>query len=212
MIILSILIPTIPERGKMFTELFNEVHKQVAYMDAFHPSLGEIEVLVDDSKKFLDGGLSIGKKRESLVHRAAGKYLCFLDDDDSIAPNYVETLVRLCQSKADICTFRSIAKLDTYWTIIDMGLSHENEQSTPNGIVRRSAWHICPVRSEFAKQISFPDSSYGEDWEWMRQVLKLCGTEATAYSIIHQYRHSSKISEADKITDYTKPIYVQPIK
>lgn len=204
MIILSILIPTIPERGKMFTELFNEVHKQVAYMDAFHPSLGQIEVLVDDSKKFLDGGLSIGKKRESLVHRAAGKYLCFLDDDDSIAPNYVETLVRSCIQDRDVCTFRSIAKLDNMWVLIDMSLFFGgNSQVNPNDYtVQRRPWHICPVRSEYAKQIPFLDESYGEDWEWMKEVVKLCQTQVHNYTIIHQYNHSKEVSEADKITTH----------
>jgi hypothetical protein len=202
MIILSILIPTIPERGKMFTELFNEVHKQVAYMDAFHPSLGQIEVLVDDSKKFLDGGLSIGKKRESLVHRAAGKYLCFLDDDDSIAPNYVETLVRLCQEDKDVCTFKNISKLDNFWMIIDMSLQYDNRQASPGYIINREPWHICPIRSSIAKQFPFLDVNYGEDWEWMQEVLTLCKTEAKTDTVLHQYRHSSKISEADKITTH----------
>lgn len=205
MTILSILIPTIPERGKIFTELFNEVHKQVAYMATVHPTLGEIEVLVDDSKRFLDGGLSIGKKREALVHRASGKYLCFLDDDESIAPNYVEVLVRLCQVNRDICTFSSLAKLDNFWMVVDMSMIWpHNEQARPGGI-HRKPWHICPVRSSIAKKHSFPDNNYGEDWGWMEKVLKDCRTEAAGFpQIIHQYNHSSKHSEADKIINYVQ--------
>lgn len=203
MTILSILIPTIPERGKIFTELFNEVHKQVAYMATVHPTLGEIEVLVDDSKRFLDGGLSIGKKRESLVHRASGKYLCFLDDDENIAGNYLETLVRLCQKDKDVCTFRNITKLDLFWMVVDMGLHHDNEQANPDDRDRKRApWHICPVRSMFAKAVPFPDSNYGEDWIWMQEVLKSCKTEAKSMAIIHQYNHSYETSEADKIINY----------
>jgi hypothetical protein len=203
MIILSILIPTIPERFQMFNKLFNEVYSQINYMKTFHPSLGNIEMLVDNSKRFLDGGPSIGKKRESLVKRAEGKYLCFLDDDESIAPNYLETLVRLCVKDQDVCTFRNISKVDGYWMIVDMGLNYQNDIATPLYMIRRKPWHVCPVRSSFAKKYPFTDSNYGEDWAWFEQVLTHCLTEAKSDAVIHQYNQGEH-SEADKIMNLTK--------
>jgi glycosyltransferase involved in cell wall biosynthesis len=207
MIILSILIPTIPERGEMFTRLFNEVHRQIAYMDTVHPTLGEIEVLVDDSKRFLDGGLSIGKKREALVKRATGKYLCFLDDDETIAPNYVEVLVRLAQSDCDVLTFNNISKMDNFWTLVRMRFYNTfNSQAKP-GTIDRPPWHICPVKTVIAQSVPFPDSNYGEDWEWFEKVLNQCTDEEYSEAIIHQYNHSSKTSEADKITSAFLPTF-----
>lgn len=200
--ILSILMATTPDRNEMFTKLYNEVHRQISYMDTVHSTLGKIEVLVDDSKRFLEGGLSIGKKREALLKRAEGKYICYLDSDESIAPNYVETLVRLCQFNADVCTFRNISKFDTYWCIVDMSLKYSNDQASPDFIVRRKPWHINPVRSSFAKLYPFEDISYGEDFNWMEKVLTHCTTEAKSESIIHQYNHSKHTSEADKITNH----------
>lgn len=198
MIILSILIPTIKERDTMFALLYNEVRKQIAYMHITHPSLGNIEVLIDDSPRFLDGGPSIGKKREALVKRAEGKYLCFLDDDESIAPNYVETLVRLCQHDRDVCTFRNISKMDNFWMVVEMGIHYPNDQASSMFMIRRKPWHICPVRSLFAKLHTFEDSNYGEDFTWMDKVLAHCTSEAKSESVIHQYNHG-KHSEADKI-------------
>jgi hypothetical protein len=203
MTILSILIPTTPDRKEMFMSLGDELYRQKLYMIMFHPSLGEIEILVDDSKRFLDGGLSIGKKRESLAQRATGKYLCFLDSDESISPNYLETLVRLCNQDRDVCTFRAIAKLDNYWAIINMSLTNaSNDQSTPDYTVLRLPFHVCPVRTEFAKRIEFEDINYGEDFKWMSQVLSFCKSEAHSQACILQYNHSSITSEADKITRY----------
>jgi glycosyltransferase involved in cell wall biosynthesis len=203
--IASILIPTLPERVERFTALFNELYRQLTYMNTVHPTLGEIEIIVDDSKRFLDGGLSIGKKREALVQRAEGKYCWFLDDDETIAPNYLETLVRLCNQNADVCTFRAIAKLDNYWALFDMSLKNKvNEDSTPDRTVLRGCWHICPVKTKYAKLYSFPDTSYGEDWEWMSKVLTHCQSEAHSDAVILQYNHSSKTSEADKITNYVQ--------
>lgn len=202
MIILSILIPTTPDRHEMFTTLFNEVHRQVAYMDTVHPSLGMIEVLVDDSKRFLDGGLSIGKKRQGLVRRSEGKYLCFLDSDDWISPNYVETLVRLCHHDRDVVTFWNMTKTDYYWMIVQMGLNYPNDQATPSYAIRRKPFHICPVRTQFAKMYDFEDINNEEDWKWMEQVLTHCTTEAKSESIIHEYRHSKSISESHKIMNH----------
>jgi hypothetical protein len=198
--ILSILIPTLPERHSNFIELYGKLWRQMYHVHINHESLGEIEWIKDDSKRFINGGLSIGKKRESLVQRATGKYLCFLDDDDDIAPNYVETLVRMCHEDKDVVTFRDFTTTDFYWTIIDMSLNHtEDEQATPDRIVKRKPWLVCPVRSEYAKQFEFPDINYGEDAIWMSQVLTLCKTEVHTDQILRSYKHSSKTSMADQI-------------
>lgn len=202
MTILSILIPTIPERGDMFTKLYNEVMNQVAYMRTVHPSLGDVEVLVDDSKRFLDGGLSIGKKREALVKRAKGKYLCFLDDDEWISGNYVESIMRMGQNDKDVITFRSFCRLETFSMVVDMSIHYPgNDEATPNFTIFRRPWHVCPVRSLFAKLHDFEDTSYGEDWQWFKKVLDHCTTEEKTYAILHEYRHG-KHSEADKITNH----------
>lgn len=200
---LSILIPSIPERKEKLHALMDEVYRQYDLFIPHIPYLGDVEILFDDSKRFLDGGLSIGKKRESLVQRADGKYLCFLDDDENIAPNYLETLMRLCFERKDVCTFRNLSRLDAYWCIVDMSLQHTvNEEATPERMVKRRPWHICPVLSKYAKEHPFPDTNYGEDWHWMERVLSHCKTEAKTDAVIHVYNHSAKISEADKITNH----------
>lgn len=206
--ILSILTPSIP-RHKLLTEtLLFELYKQNQYIQQVHPTLGQVELLCHDGPAFLDGGLSIGKKREWLVNIAKGKYLAFLDSDDLPAPNYLETLVRMCHKGKDVVTFRNFTTTDFYWTLIDMSLTHtEDEEATPERIVKRRPWHICPVRSEYAKRFQFPDSNYAEDSFWMNWVLTLCKTEEHTDQILSSYQHSVKTSEADKITK--SGIYVQ---
>lgn len=201
--ILSVLMATTPDRDYLFYPLYDKINSQVHYIHNKHSTLGKVEILVDSTKRFLEGGLSIGKKRESLVKRATGKYLAFLDSDEDIAPNYVETLVRLCQTNADVCTFRNLTKTDNYWTVVDMSLNNpENEEATPDRIVKRRPWHICPVKSEYAKLYEFEDINYGEDFSWMEKVLTHCQIEAKTNQILHCYNHSSRHSEADKITKH----------
>lgn len=202
MIILSILCPTIPSRKRQFENLRYKIAMQIAALSKDHPTLGEVEFVPDDSKPFLEGGLSIGSKCNALLYRAQGKFLCFLHDDDNVSPNYVETLVRLCRMDADVVTFRNITMLDTFWTTVDMSLYYPNDQASPMFEIRRQPWNICPVRSEFAKKVMYPDINYGEDADWMSKVLTKCTTEAKTNSILHQYNHSTRTSEADKITNH----------
>ena len=197
--ILSILMPSTPDRRKMFKKLYDKLSKQGLYLSDVHPMLGLAEIIIDDSPRFLDGGLSIGKKRESLVKKAEGKYSLFLDSDEDISPNYLETLMRLCYQDKDVCTFRNFTKMDDYWMLVDMGLGNDNEQATPDRMIKRSPWHICPVRSEFTKLYEFEDTNYGEDWSWFEKVLTHCKTEAHTDAILHSYQHSRNLSEADKI-------------
>lgn len=197
---LSILISSTPERELMLSRLLNQVVNQKIYCFETHPTLGTVQICIDDSKRFLDGGLSIGKKREKLVSEAKYKYCCFLDSDDSISPDYVETLLRLCNEDKDICTFNAMAKLSNYWSVIQMGLGNENEESKP-GIIKRNAWHICPVRTTLAKRYKFSDTNYGEDWEWFNKVVGNCHTEAHTDAILYQYNHGNH-SQADEIIKY----------
>jgi hypothetical protein len=199
--ILSILIPTIPERTDQAVILYNELHRQIESLK-MHPMLGDIEILIDERKSFLNGGPSIGKKCESLIDRAAGVYSLLLHDDDWVAPNFVESIVRLCQHDRDICTFRSISKLDDFWMLVDMSIHYQNDQPTPMYTIRRKPFPICAVRSEFAKLFPFPDTNYSEDSDWMEKVLTRCANEAHSEEILHEYRHSKHTSEADRITNY----------
>lgn len=202
---MAILMPSIPSRAKVFNLLSHKLTMQINDVHDNHPMLGRVNLLSSVDYSFLRGGPSIGKRRDALVKRCFSKYMQFLDDDEDIAPNYVETLLRLCQDDADVITFRSFAKNDFYWSIIDMRLGNENEEATPDRIVKRNAWHICPVKSEYAKLYDFEDSNYGEDWQWFEKVLTHCKTESHTDAVLHIYNHSSKHSEADKITNYVQP-------
>ena len=196
---LSILIPSIPERALKLNKLLLHLQSQIDYCDKVHSSLGRVEVVVDDSKRFLQGGLSIGDKRNSLLNRATEDYVCFLDDDDWVSPDYVETLLRLCNQGMDVCTFKSLFKCDAYWTVIDMRLNSVNDGATPENEVKRNAWHICPIKRDIAVQVEFSSLNHNEDWEWMNRVLKMVKTEAKTNRIIHNYNHYKIDSEADKI-------------
>lgn len=200
-IILSILIPSIPSRKASLRALKRKLKKQIEYCDQTHPTLGKIELIVNTSKPYLQGGPSIGRKRQQLLEKAKGVYLCYLDDDDDISPNYCETLLRLCNEGADVCTFRSFVRVNDFWSLVDMSLDNDNEQLHPHDITLRTPWHICPVKTEIAKQFEFSELNYGEDYDWFERVLSLCATEMHTNEILHNYNHGDH-SESDKIVKH----------
>lgn len=198
--LLTILIPTIPSRGEQFIALTSELHRQVAVLSVHNAFSGLVEIKYLLSPAYVDGGISVGAKRQKLINRCDSTYLCFIDDDEKPSPNYVEQLVRLCLIGTDIVTFRSLYKCDTYWGIADMSLHHpSNEQATPYGVFKRRPFHVCPVKTEIAKHCEFPNINNAEDWAYMEQVLKHCTTEIHTDQILHQYNHSAKTSAVDAI-------------
>lgn len=183
----------------MLNKLLLELNIQIAKVNNANPDGPKVELIVDDSVRFLNGGLSIGMKREALKNRATGEYMCYLDVDEGVSPNYTETLLKLCSEGKDVCTFRSMVKLSDSWGLVDMRLRYFlNDEYTPEFTIRRPPWHICPVRTRFAQMYKFEDKSNAEDFEWMKQVLQHCTTEAHTDRIIFQYNHGAH-SEADQI-------------
>lgn len=202
MILLTILIPTLVDRFDLFNKLYDNLWRQRSAIYRANDKLGRIEFLSDPSKSFLEGGLSIGGKRNSLLQTAIAldtKYVCFLDDDESVSPNYLESIFRMCLQGQDVCTFRAMANLKTFWALVDMRLAYKvNDQITPDHTVRRPPWHMCPVKTEFAKLYEFSDKNNAEDFEWMEKVLRHCTTETHTDKILFSYNHGDH-SEADKI-------------
>lgn len=199
-VVLSILIPSIPERKKKLKKTLGELYRQIHYCKKIHPTLGIVEVITDERIKFTLGGPSIGVKRQSLVEETNGKYLCFKDDDDPVSPDYIETLLRLCGANKDICTFNNISMFDNYWCLVRMSIENKDDEQAHPGIINRKPWHICPVRTELAKRCKFPDSNYGEDRVWLEQLLPMLQSEEHTEAILHCYVHSLKVSQADNIT------------
>jgi len=183
----------------MLNKLLLELNIQIAKANNINPDGPKVELVVDDSIRFLNGGLSIGMKRESLKNRVKGEYMCYLDADEGISPNYIETLLKLCAEGKDVCTFRAMVKLEESWGLVDMQLKYlMNDQYTPEHDIRRRPWHTCPIRTRFAQMYHFEDISNGEDYKFTEQVLAHCTTEAHTDKIIFEYRHGAH-SEADQI-------------
>ena len=85
---LSILICSVEnnERQESLNKLVHELNHQVCSNYAENI----VEILVEKD----NGTMSVGEKRNVLIDKANGEYICFIDDDDYVAENYLNLILQ----------------------------------------------------------------------------------------------------------------------
>jgi hypothetical protein len=188
---LSILIPALFERQ---SELPAELIRQIGDRPV------ELLVLSDNRKR------STGLKRQALLDLAQGRYVTHLDDDDWVAPTYIDdVLAAIAESEVDVIVFNQ----ESTWNgenpfIVRCGLEFENEgiHKDPDGKlwqdIHRKPWHWCVWNAKVAHLAKFPDGYIDDDWFWLKQAIALCGTQRRIDKVLHYYRHNSKTSASQQ--------------
>jgi Glycosyl transferase family 2 len=178
--ILSILIPTLESRAAFLAELMSVLTPQLT---------SDVEVLTE-----IDSGtMSIGQKRNALLQRASSEYVCFVDDDDLVASDYVEKILAAAASGPDCVGMHLLHFVDgvlagfSYHSIKYATWHQSTDRST--GYIRyyRNPNHLNPVRREHAVRCPFPDVSFGEDRAYSMQVRTFLKTERYIVEPIYYY-------------------------
>jgi glycosyltransferase involved in cell wall biosynthesis len=184
--LLSILIPTVPERFDQANALFEKISEQ-------NPGRAEILMMSDNRAR------SIGLKRNSLLQCARGKYVAFCDDDDNVAPDYMATLCNMAKVDVDVLTFRQEAKWNDAKTTVEFRIHHPlNGIFLAGGVTKRFPWHSCAWRRELAQKCLYTDKDFGEDYDWVLQANELVRTEAYNPKVLHYYTHRDDTSLAKR--------------
>ena len=119
-ILLSILIPSIPEKLTYLARTISELERQSYQLPV------EILATIDNKKR------STGFKRNMLIQQAQGKYVSFVDDDDRIELDYIETLINTINQNpsADCITFNveiNSSGIEKKITKFDMNFLHSED-------------------------------------------------------------------------------------
>lgn len=185
--ILSILIPTMESRDGFLAELLTDLRKQIASLTE---DLGEVEILIDTSEP----PITTGHKRNSLLSRATGKYVWFIDDDDMIFPGALRKVVEGMQSGVDVIGIDGV--MTTNGTNLrgwEIRLGHPYSSITKHGkeYYLRFPNHITPMLREHALKVSFENITVFEDYKFA-VALKNLGCLQTQYIVdspVYHYRH-----------------------
>ena len=167
--ILSILIPTVPQRARLYLELITELNKQIDMANAF----GLIEVITDDAPV---GAKTTGQKRNDLINSAQGKYVWFIDDDDMIMPNAINNILPALELNPDALAINGIMTTDgnnmKQW-YISKDFEYRADFTKGFEIYIRPTNHITPIKREIAKQVKFKNQSNIEDYEYCMELKNL---------------------------------------
>src|SRR5665213_3420706 len=102
---LSILICSLQKRLNQLALLAEHLQKQAEGKP--------VEILwLGDNKT-----MSVGEKRNKLLAMAKGDYVCFVDDDDWVADDYIESILKGAEQKPDCICFDAVYSTDEGDTI-----------------------------------------------------------------------------------------------
>lgn len=189
--ILSILIPTLPDRAHFLRGLINEIYNQL--QSAGLSGLGAVEILTDDRGK----EFTTGRKRNDLLKRASGTYVWFIDDDDMIFRDAIHRVMQATSHNPDVIGINGIITTDggneRGWEI-RLGHPYIAVMRSDKEFYLRFPNHITPMRREHAVKVEFPDITVFEDYQWAKKLndMKLLKTQYIIDSNIYHYRERTK--------------------
>lgn len=164
--------------------------RNVAAMLAPVPETAEVVVL-------WNRGRPIGELYRDLVADARGEYMCFVDDDDRVAPHYLPTLLAAVQSNPDYVGFRvevndlSPNPINQRWRRYEAEHSLRNRGWSQQGNkFLRDVSHLNPIRTELARRVSFPDGR-SLDHDWAKAVRPSVKSEVFIDDVLYFYDYNA---------------------
>lgn len=176
---LSILICTMPSRKYFLDRLLKTLNKQLN---------NRVEVLVESD----DGEMKIGHKRNKLLDKSIGKYVCFVDDDDLVSDDYVLRILSGISGNPDCCSLEGIYTVNgENPTLFRHSIRYTKwETAIEQGevVYYRCPNHLNPIRREIATKVRFNDSmSNGEDKDFSDRIREFLKNESVINDVIYHY-------------------------
>jgi hypothetical protein len=183
---LTIGICTLIARKAMFERLRAHIVRQIVAAKA----VADVELLSECDA----GALSVGAKRQRILDKARGEYICYVDDDDWVDDYYIAILLQTLHSHNVDCIgmagrYSSDGAHHRAWRI-----SRQYERDViEDGVYVRRPNHLVPIRIEHARAAGFPDLNRGEDGAYSDrlQELRLLRTEYFIPRALYHYQFST---------------------
>jgi glycosyltransferase involved in cell wall biosynthesis len=179
--ILSILICSveIEERQIKLKKLISELHKQIS--KNYAEEIVEILIDTDNMTKL------VGQKRNDLINKAKGHFVCFIDDDDFITENYLSTILNHLNIGIDILLI-GISHIENGINKTKILPSLFIDNLTTNEVVfKTNHFHLCPHKKSIAELISFDCVNFAEDMIYSQKMVKHISNHAVISDPIYIY-------------------------
>lgn len=171
---LSILICSIYERFDSLKLLTNKLNSQVN---------SDVEVLsISDNCK-----MPLGVKMNALMSLASGEYVTFVDDDDMVSDDYIESLLAEMETHPDVITFKVMRYVNG---VEDLPVYYHKEfgenKNEPDRYLRIPN-HIMCFRRELAQKVKFKENNFGIDTIFAEEILPMIETERSIDKFLYHY-------------------------
>jgi len=184
--LLSILICTLKPRKHLLASLMNCLEPQ---------RCSEIEILVEpaneQSEFWEKDDRPTGVKRNILAERSTGEYLCHVDDDDLLAPDYGRRILAEVAHRPDVVSICGLMTVNGQaWTA--KPFIHAIKYLKP--IERETHFeqppnHLDPVKREPALATPFKGISFAEDQDYAQRIHPRLKVERHIGARIYLYQH-----------------------
>lgn len=194
----SILIPTIVERTPVFEQLYTELTKQIITLNL----ADQIEIIYFRDQR---GENIVGFKRNLLLAKSLGEYICFIDDDDLVHTDYIQMIYEKLLENPDCVSLSGIiTDNDQNPRLFIHSIKYDRWFTGEDKIYYRPPNHLNPIKRTIAIQFEFPLKNVGEDANWSMQICrsKLIQTEAEILEPYYFYRFNS----ANSVQKQNKPV------
>lgn len=158
---LSILICTLPEE--------RSINKLARLRSILQPQIAKVYDQVEVRHHEAGRNMPTGTKRNQLIDNCEGDYFCFVDDDDILAPTYVEDILKALESNPDCVTFNGWMTTDGK-ARVDFVIKLGEKYEARDGKYYRFPNHLAVMRKEKVKNVKFEDIWMAEDYRWSKQI------------------------------------------
>lgn len=188
-ILWTIGILHLPKRAAVYNQLIAELNKQIVAANA----QDKIEIITETD----NGENSVGKKRNAVLDKAKGEYVCFIDDDDMVTPIYISKTLKALESKPDVVELVGFLPKYNLPFIHNLNCGGHFKK---DGIQFRTPNHLNTIKTEIARQVRYPEISHGEDQDYSHRLWSsgLMKTEALIGERMYIYQFDSRTSETVK--------------
>ena len=208
--LLSLLIPTAKGRYDQWHNLISKIFKlsglkrevgKVVGIDNYFMNYWRSDCEVELISCYDEKQLTIGEKRELMYKEANGIFSFQIDDDDDIADDAIELILKAIKENPDVdcVTFRERCIMNGNYKSSNHSLKYEKWQDNFDGFdYVRCPFYKDVIRTDIAKLVPFPFIRYNEDEQWSMAIRPHLKTEHHIDKELYYYIYEPKETHEER--------------